>query len=130
MYGYDASLNVKNSFPVFSTHIEANFVSKREDVYSLHALTDDDKAHVLELARDPRIGGWRDNVWGQFVRLDLVHGWCMGRKGNRGGIACVVSSGLLGQADRAHVLELARDPRIGGWRGQGVTNALAVGCNL
>lgn len=29
-YGYDASLNVKNSFPVFSTHIEANYVSKRE----------------------------------------------------------------------------------------------------
>jgi hypothetical protein len=29
-YGYDASLNIKNSFPVFSTHIEANYVSKRE----------------------------------------------------------------------------------------------------
>ncbi|GFR50357.1 hypothetical protein Agub_g12567 [Astrephomene gubernaculifera] len=56
VYGYDASLNVKNSFPVFSTHIEANFVSKREDIYSLHALTDDDKARVLELSRDPRIG--------------------------------------------------------------------------
>ncbi|GIL82869.1 hypothetical protein Vretimale_8368 [Volvox reticuliferus] len=56
VYGYDASLNVKNSFPVFSTHIEANFVSKREDVYSMHALTDDDKARVLELSRDPRIG--------------------------------------------------------------------------
>ncbi|KAG2490802.1 hypothetical protein HYH03_010724 [Edaphochlamys debaryana] len=56
VYGYDASLNVKNSFPVFSTHIEANFVVKREDVYSLHALTDEDKARVLELSRDPRIG--------------------------------------------------------------------------
>ncbi|PNW80981.1 hypothetical protein CHLRE_07g338000v5 [Chlamydomonas reinhardtii] len=56
MYGYDASLNVKNSFPVFSTHIEANFVSKREDIYSVHALTDDDKARVIELSRDPRIG--------------------------------------------------------------------------
>lgn len=30
VYGYDASLNVKNSFPVFSTHIEANYISKRE----------------------------------------------------------------------------------------------------
>lgn len=30
VYGYDASLNIKNSFPVFSTHIEANYVSKRE----------------------------------------------------------------------------------------------------
>lgn len=81
VYGYDASLNVKNSFPVFSTHIEANFVSKREDVYSLHALTDDDKAHVLELARDPRIGGCK--------------------QGGREGIACAVRSGLLGQGARA-----------------------------
>ncbi len=29
-YGYDAYLNVRNSFPVFSTHIEANYVSKHE----------------------------------------------------------------------------------------------------
>lgn len=73
VYGYDASLNVKNSFPVFSTHIEANFVSKREDIYSMHALTDDDKARVLELSRDSRIGeSHRYVLW-----LDewLLGGW-------------------------------------------------------
>lgn len=29
VYGYDASLNVRNSFPVFSTHIEANYVARK-----------------------------------------------------------------------------------------------------
>uniref|UniRef100_A0A7S0WTV5 DNA replication licensing factor MCM2 n=1 Tax=Chlamydomonas leiostraca TaxID=1034604 RepID=A0A7S0WTV5_9CHLO len=56
VYGYDASLNVRNSFPVFSTHIEANYISKREDAYSIYALTDEDKAAILGLSRDPRIG--------------------------------------------------------------------------
>ena len=58
VYGYDASLNIKNSFPVFSTHIEANHVAKRDDLFSIYALTDEDKAAVLTLAKDPRIGGW------------------------------------------------------------------------
>lgn len=56
MYGYDASLNVRNSFPVFSTHIEANYVARKEDVYSLYSLTDEDKKHIAALAKDPRIG--------------------------------------------------------------------------
>ena len=86
MYGYDASLNVKNSFPVFSTHIEANFVSKREDIYSVHALTDDDKARVIELSRDPRIGerqggraegreGGREGGRGGRARRAFTSGW-------------------------------------------------------
>ncbi|KAL6761861.1 minichromosome maintenance protein 2 [Haematococcus lacustris] len=56
VYGYDASLNVRNAFPVFSTHIEANYISKREDAYSIYALTDEDKQAILALSRDPRIG--------------------------------------------------------------------------
>ena len=56
MHSYDAGLNVKNGFPVFSTCLEANYVQKREDVYSLYSLTDEDKVSILELARDPRIG--------------------------------------------------------------------------
>ncbi|GFH33467.1 uncharacterized protein HaLaN_32846, partial [Haematococcus lacustris] len=55
VYGYDASLNVRNAFPVFSTHIEANYISKREDAYSIYALTDEDKQAILALSRDPRI---------------------------------------------------------------------------
>jgi len=56
VYGYDASLNVRNSFPVFSTHIEANYIARKEDVYSLYSLTDDDKKAIELLKKDPRIG--------------------------------------------------------------------------
>lgn len=56
MHSYDAGLNVKSGFPVFSTCLEANYIKKREDVYSLYSLTDEDKVSILELARDPRIG--------------------------------------------------------------------------
>ena len=56
MHSYDAGLNVKSGFPVFSTCLEANYVLKKEDVYSLYSLTDEDKVSILELARDPRIG--------------------------------------------------------------------------
>ena len=55
MHSYDAGLNVKSGFPVFSTCLEANFILKKEDVYSLYSLTDEDKVSILELARDPRI---------------------------------------------------------------------------
>ncbi|KXZ54800.1 hypothetical protein GPECTOR_4g871 [Gonium pectorale] len=96
VYGYDASLNVKNSFPVFSTHIEANFVSKREDVYSMHALTDDDKARVLELSRDPRIG-------------NLASIWLVDKLGRRL-TACVCMAGACGCA-----LLFAAAPPHGVW---------------
>lgn len=56
VYGYDAGLNVKNSFPVFSTHIEANYVKRKEDLYAISALTDEDRSKIMELSRDPRIG--------------------------------------------------------------------------
>jgi DNA replication licensing factor MCM2 len=56
MHSYDAGLNVKNGFPVFSTCLEANYIQKREDVYSLYSLTDEDKGAILDLGKDPRIG--------------------------------------------------------------------------
>lgn len=55
-YGYDVSLNMRNSFPVFSTHLEANHVCKREDLFSIYALTDEDKHEIITLSRDPKIG--------------------------------------------------------------------------
>ena len=54
--GYDASLNVKNGFPVFTTVIEANFVNRQEDHFAAFKLSDEDKQEILKLARDPRIG--------------------------------------------------------------------------
>ena len=53
---YDASLNVKNGFPVFSTVIEANSVGKQKDQFAAYKLTDEDRQEIHRLARDPRIG--------------------------------------------------------------------------
>ena len=54
--GYDPSLNARNGFPVFSTHVEANSISKAADAYAAGRLTDEDRAEILRLAADPRIG--------------------------------------------------------------------------
>jgi DNA replication licensing factor MCM2 len=51
----DMSLNMKNGFPVFATVIEANHVSKKEDLYSPFRLTDDDVEKIKELSKDPQI---------------------------------------------------------------------------
>ncbi|GAQ88362.1 DNA replication licensing factor MCM2 component [Klebsormidium nitens] len=53
---FDAALNTKNGFPVFATLIEANYIHKKEDLFSAYKLTDEDKAEVLKLSKDPRIG--------------------------------------------------------------------------
>ena len=53
---YDASLNVKNGFPVFSTVIEANSIGKQEDQFAAFRLTDEDRQEIHRLTRDPRIG--------------------------------------------------------------------------
>ncbi len=53
---YDAFLNVRNDFPVFSTALEANYVRKHEDAYAPFKLTDEDKEEIHRLARDARIG--------------------------------------------------------------------------
>lgn len=53
---YDASLNVKNGFPVFSTVIEANSIGKQKNEFAAFKLTDEDRQEIHRLARDPRIG--------------------------------------------------------------------------
>ena len=52
---FDASLNSKNGFPVFSTIIEANHVNKKEDLFAAFGLTEEDEKEMRNLARDPRI---------------------------------------------------------------------------
>jgi len=52
---FDASLNSKNGFPVFSTIIEANHVNKKEDLFAAFKLTEEDEKEMRNLARDPRI---------------------------------------------------------------------------
>ncbi|KAF4599790.1 MCM DNA helicase complex subunit [Pleurotus pulmonarius] len=52
---FDASLNSKNGFPVFSTVIEANHVNKKEDLFAAFRLTEEDEREIRLLARDERI---------------------------------------------------------------------------
>jgi DNA replication licensing factor MCM2 len=49
-------LNTKNGFPVFSTVIEANYVTKKQDLFSAYKLTQEDKEEIEKLSKDPRIG--------------------------------------------------------------------------
>jgi len=53
---FDGSLNTQNGFPVFSTVIEANFVTKQEDKMCFNALTDEDVREIIKLSKDERIG--------------------------------------------------------------------------
>ncbi|KAI9224542.1 MCM-domain-containing protein [Blastocladiella britannica] len=55
-HNFDLALNNKNGFPVFSTVLEANHVSKRDDEFAAISLTDDDIKAIKQLARDPKIG--------------------------------------------------------------------------
>lgn len=53
---FDLSLNTKNGFPVFATVVEANYITKKQDLFSAYKLTQEDKEQIELLAKDPRIG--------------------------------------------------------------------------
>ncbi|TYI35920.1 hypothetical protein ES332_A03G109000v1 [Gossypium tomentosum] len=53
---FDMSLNTKNGFPVFATVVEANYVAKKQDLFSAYKLTQEDKEDIEKLAKDPQIG--------------------------------------------------------------------------
>ena len=55
-HSFDASLTIKSGFPVFSTFIHANHVTKREDASSALNLSESDIQEILALSRDPKIG--------------------------------------------------------------------------
>ncbi|GHJ86781.1 hypothetical protein NliqN6_3183 [Naganishia liquefaciens] len=52
---FDASLNSKNGFPVFSTVIEANHINKKEDLFAAFRLTEEDERMILKMSKDERI---------------------------------------------------------------------------
>ncbi|KAJ9119557.1 MCM DNA helicase complex subunit [Naganishia vaughanmartiniae] len=52
---FDASLNSKNGFPVFSTVIEANHINKKEDLFAAFRLTEEDERMIQKMAKDERI---------------------------------------------------------------------------
>ena len=53
---FNASLNFKNGFPVFATMIEANYISKKDDVLASLQLTVEDEREIRRLSREPNIG--------------------------------------------------------------------------
>jgi DNA replication licensing factor MCM2 len=55
MNNYDAALNTKHGFPVFSTIIEANHISKPKTA-DADGLTDEDVRAIREYAQNPNIG--------------------------------------------------------------------------
>jgi DNA replication licensing factor MCM2 len=52
---YDAALNSKNGFPVFSTILEANYVVKSHDQLAGFRMTEEDEREIRALSKDPRI---------------------------------------------------------------------------
>lgn len=54
-HSYDATLNARNGFPVFTTIVEANWLSKSEDKYAAFRLTDEDKDEISRLSKKPDI---------------------------------------------------------------------------
>lgn len=53
---FDSSLTIKSGFPIFSTFINVNHVSKREDASSASNMSEHDVRQIMELSRDPKIG--------------------------------------------------------------------------
>lgn len=51
---YESSANIKHSFPVFTTLIEANCVKRLNDI-EVGELTDEDKIEIRKLAKNPNI---------------------------------------------------------------------------
>lgn len=52
---FDAALNTKNGFPVFSTVLEANHVNKKEDIFAAFRLDEEDERQIRQLSKDERI---------------------------------------------------------------------------
>lgn len=54
-HSYEAGANARHGFPVYGTSIEAVHLARRGERYSGARLTDEDRAEIRALARDPRI---------------------------------------------------------------------------
>lgn len=52
-HSQSTSLNKKHGFPVFSTVIEANYISKKEDISSNFHITKDDISEIEKLSKSP-----------------------------------------------------------------------------
>ena len=53
---FEVSLNNQHGFPVFATVIEANYISKKEDLFASFRLNEDDIKEIRNLAQNEHIG--------------------------------------------------------------------------
>lgn len=51
---FDHNMNIQHGFPIFSTHIEANYVKRLHDI-DHNTLTEDDIAEIRKLSKEPNI---------------------------------------------------------------------------
>lgn len=65
-------MNTQHGFPVFATIIEANYISKREDVFASFRLTEEDEQQILKLAKDPHIGEKVFYIFPPTLFLELI----------------------------------------------------------
>lgn len=54
-HAFDANLNARQGFPVFTTVLEANFVATKTDRKASEVLTADERAEIERLSKDPHI---------------------------------------------------------------------------
>jgi DNA replication licensing factor MCM2 len=52
---FDLTFNTKNGFLIFATMLEANYVSKKQYLFAIYKLTNEDKAKIEKYAKDPCI---------------------------------------------------------------------------
>ncbi|KAI8566371.1 hypothetical protein RHMOL_Rhmol02G0035500 [Rhododendron molle] len=87
---FDLSLNMKNGFPVFATVVEANYVTKKQDLFSAYKLTEDDKEEIEKLSKDPNIGekiikSIAPSIYGQDIKTAIALAMFGGQEKNVNG---------------------------------------------
>lgn len=55
VHRFEPGLNSKESFPVFATRLEANYIHIKNDEEATASITEDDERQILELSKDPRL---------------------------------------------------------------------------
>jgi len=75
---YNPSLNMQNGFPVFTTIIEANYISKANDFLSSETINEEDEKQIKQLAKRPdveeiMINAIAPSIYGhEFIKRAIV----------------------------------------------------------
>ena len=89
---YDLSTNIKNSFPVFNTYIEANCLKRKNDI-DLEEITDADKDTIRKLAKKSNI---------DQIILNSIAPSIYGNKFIKKALACALFGGVAKDPQGKH----------------------------